>query len=280
MRERVADALAIVAARRRAGRSWRACGGARSVCTATRLERAPDLLLELALVDGYSPSCLRSDGAGAAIRRLAPAEHGAGQGQRHERRAPPRRRARCSPGRAIRGAGDLGTCDIVDVVPTLLALVGLADARRARRRPRAFARSRRDAALRAGSRAAADAGAAGRTMPAAERRSRRGWRRSATWRRRADAGRARHRGSVPGVAGLAGAGRHLADGLRSRGPHGRARHLRILARGCSRAPGCGRRAGRRRAAGAARGDACGASASTWSTRTTTRPRSPGWSRRG
>src|SRR6185503_15172204 len=44
------------------------------------VEGAPDLLLQLADVDGYSPSCLRSAGPGPALRRLAPSEYGAGKG--------------------------------------------------------------------------------------------------------------------------------------------------------------------------------------------------------
>src|SRR5262249_34218829 len=42
---------------------------------------APALLLEFARVGGYSPSCLRSDGPGAAVRRLAPHEHAGGKGR-------------------------------------------------------------------------------------------------------------------------------------------------------------------------------------------------------
>jgi len=38
-------------------------------------------VLELALVDGYSRSCLPSAGPGPALRRLAPAEHGGGKGR-------------------------------------------------------------------------------------------------------------------------------------------------------------------------------------------------------
>lgn len=84
---------------------------------------APDLLLELALVDGYSPSCLRSDGPGPALRRLAPAEHGAGKGSGmnggHRRDG---MFAFAGPG--VPAAGDVGTADITDVLPTLLALSG------------------------------------------------------------------------------------------------------------------------------------------------------------
>jgi predicted AlkP superfamily phosphohydrolase/phosphomutase len=87
-------------------------------------ERAPDLLLELAMPDGYSQSCLRSAGAGPALRRLGTAEHGAGKGAglngSHRRDglfilAGPGVR----PGASVRA-------DIVDVLPTLLALAGMA----------------------------------------------------------------------------------------------------------------------------------------------------------
>ena len=87
------------------------------------VEGAPDLLLELALVDGYSPSCLRSDGPGPALRRLAPAEHGAGKGSgmngAHRRDG---MFALAGPG--VPAAGDVGTAGITDVLPTLLALCG------------------------------------------------------------------------------------------------------------------------------------------------------------
>src|SRR5436305_1229299 len=52
---------------------------------------APDLLLELARVDGYTPSCLRSGGPGPAIRRLAPHAHGGGQGSGMDGSPPPPR---------------------------------------------------------------------------------------------------------------------------------------------------------------------------------------------
>ncbi len=85
---------------------------------------APDLLLEPALVDGYSPSCLRSDGPGPALRRLARAEYGAGKGSgmngAHRRDG-----MMLFAGGDVPPAGRLGGADIVDVLPTLLALAGL-----------------------------------------------------------------------------------------------------------------------------------------------------------
>jgi len=85
--------------------------------------RAPDLVLELALVDGYSPSCLRSVGPGPALRRLAPAEHGGGKG-RGMNGAHRRDGLFILAGAGVRRAGELGPADIVDVAPTVLALAG------------------------------------------------------------------------------------------------------------------------------------------------------------
>ena len=88
------------------------------------VERAPDLLLELATVDGYSYSCLRSDGPGPALRRLAPQEYGAGKGAglngSHRRDG-----LFVLAGPGVTPAGALPSADIVDVLPTLLPLAGL-----------------------------------------------------------------------------------------------------------------------------------------------------------
>jgi predicted AlkP superfamily phosphohydrolase/phosphomutase len=124
MRARVIEALA----------SWRHADGRPVVAHVWRREdvlhgdavtQAPDLLLELALVDGYSPSCLRSATPGPSIRRLAPHEHGAGKGAgmngAHRRDGVI---AMAGPG--VHAIGDLGACDVVDVVPTLLAAIGSA----------------------------------------------------------------------------------------------------------------------------------------------------------
>jgi predicted AlkP superfamily phosphohydrolase/phosphomutase len=123
VRERVVDAL----------ESWRHADGRPVVQRAWRreevlhgpeTERAPDLMLELALLDGYSPSCLRSATPGPSIRRLDPAEHGAGKGAgmngAHRRDG-----LIVLAGEGVRRIGDLGTLDIVDVVPTALAATGL-----------------------------------------------------------------------------------------------------------------------------------------------------------
>ena len=122
MRARVVEALA----------SWRHADGRpvvervwrrEDVLHGDAVEQAPDLLLELALVDGYSPSCLRSATPGPSIRRLVPHEHGAGKGAgmngAHRRDGVI---AMAGPG--VRAIGDLGACDVVDVVPTLLAAIG------------------------------------------------------------------------------------------------------------------------------------------------------------
>lgn len=84
----------------------------------------PDLLLEPALVDGYGPSCLRSDGPGPALRRLVPSEYGAGKGSGmnggHRRDG-----MMLFAGDGVPSTGRLSAADIVDVLPTLMALSGL-----------------------------------------------------------------------------------------------------------------------------------------------------------
>jgi predicted AlkP superfamily phosphohydrolase/phosphomutase len=88
-------------------------------------EHAPDLLLELASVDGYRPSVLHSDGPGPSLRRLAPHEHGAGKmagmNGAHDREG-----VFVAAGSGVRAAGPVGRREIVDVLPTLLALAGAA----------------------------------------------------------------------------------------------------------------------------------------------------------
>ena len=122
-RERVATALA----------SWRDADGRTVVERVWRREdvyagpfttRAPDLLLELAAVDGYSASCLRSPGPGPALRRLRPEEHGGGKG-RGMNGAHRREGLFVLAGAGVRPAGALPAADIVDVLPTLLSLAGL-----------------------------------------------------------------------------------------------------------------------------------------------------------
>src|SRR5438477_231627 len=86
---------------------------------------APDLLVELARTDGYTASCLRSGGPGPALRRLAPHEYGSGKGSgmngSHRRHG-----LVVLAGRDVRAAGEIPAVEILDVVPTLLALGGLA----------------------------------------------------------------------------------------------------------------------------------------------------------
>ena len=76
------------------------------------------------MVDGYSYSCLRSDGPGPALRRLAPQEYGAGKGAglngSHRRDG-----LFVLAGPGVTPAGALPSADIVDVLPTLLPLAGL-----------------------------------------------------------------------------------------------------------------------------------------------------------
>ncbi|MCW5891936.1 MAG: alkaline phosphatase family protein [bacterium] len=112
---------------------WRDAAGAPVVARVWRreeiydgpaTERAPDLLLEPAWHRGYRPSCLRSAGPGPALRRLSPAEYGAGKDAgtsgTHRREG---LFALAGPG--VNGRGRLAAADVVDVLPTLLPLVGL-----------------------------------------------------------------------------------------------------------------------------------------------------------
>jgi predicted AlkP superfamily phosphohydrolase/phosphomutase len=84
----------------------------------------PDLLLELAEIDGYTPSCLRSDGFGPSVRRLARAEYGGGRGSgmngSHRRDG-----MFLFAGPGVQRAGRIARADITDVLPTLLTLAGL-----------------------------------------------------------------------------------------------------------------------------------------------------------
>jgi len=110
---RDADGLPVVA------RTWRR----EELYSGPATERAPDLLLELEAPGGYSPSCLRSPGPGPALRRLPPAQHGAGKGSglngAHRRDG-----LFVFSGAGVRRAGGQPAADIVDIMPTLLALAG------------------------------------------------------------------------------------------------------------------------------------------------------------
>lgn len=122
VRTRVIDAL----------RTWRYADGAPVVervwcredlyhgpCTAD----APDLLLELALVDGYSPSCVRSGAPGPSVRQLSPDEFDAGKGAgmngAHRRDG-----MFLFAGHGVQARGSVATAEITDMLPTLLALAG------------------------------------------------------------------------------------------------------------------------------------------------------------
>jgi predicted AlkP superfamily phosphohydrolase/phosphomutase len=122
-RERVVAALA----------SWRHADGSPVIERVRRREevyagphvgRAPDLLLELAPVAGYSPSCLRSGGPGPDVVRLLPSEHAGGKG-RGMNGAHRRDGLFVVAGAGVRAAGECAPAEIVDVLPTLLALAGL-----------------------------------------------------------------------------------------------------------------------------------------------------------
>ncbi len=83
------------------------------------VERAPDIILELALEDGYSYSCLRSRG-GPALRRIAPEEHLGGK----ERGMNGNHRPVGVLFLSSRSAA--GAAHIQDVAPTVLAALDVA----------------------------------------------------------------------------------------------------------------------------------------------------------
>jgi predicted AlkP superfamily phosphohydrolase/phosphomutase len=87
------------------------------------VEDAPDLILDLALVDGYSPTLLPSVRAapGQTWRRLDPAEHMGGKGLGMNGAHRPEGVWILS-GRGVRAVE--GPADIVDLAPTLLHLLG------------------------------------------------------------------------------------------------------------------------------------------------------------
>ncbi|HXJ33862.1 MAG TPA: hypothetical protein VMS22_07445, partial [Candidatus Eisenbacteria bacterium] len=112
--------------------SWRYDDGRPVVARAWRREeilsgpfvdRAPDVLVDLALVEGYSPSCLRSGGAGPAIRTLDRRGHGAGKGAGMNGAHRPDGLFVLA-GDGVR-AGALARCHVTDAVPTLLAAAGV-----------------------------------------------------------------------------------------------------------------------------------------------------------
>lgn len=88
------------------------------------MEAAPDLLLEFSPVRGYSPSVLRSPGAGPALERLDPGRFGAGKGAgmngAHRRDG-----LVAVTGGRVAARGTLARREIVDVTPTVLALAGV-----------------------------------------------------------------------------------------------------------------------------------------------------------
>jgi len=115
-------------------RAWRR----EEVLAGPYVERAPDVLVELALVDGYSPSCLRSGGAGPPVRRLAAHEHGAGRGAGMGGAHRPDGLLVLA-GDGVRPVGEIEACHVTDVVPTLLAAAGVAVPRGLDGSPRASA---------------------------------------------------------------------------------------------------------------------------------------------
>jgi predicted AlkP superfamily phosphohydrolase/phosphomutase len=85
---------------------------------------APDILLELALENGYAYTCLSSQGrAGPAVRTLTPAERvGAKGGSMNGSHRPDGVLIMAGPG--VRAAGEIAGAHLRDVAPTVLALLG------------------------------------------------------------------------------------------------------------------------------------------------------------
>jgi predicted AlkP superfamily phosphohydrolase/phosphomutase len=121
-RARVAAALAAwrdEQGRAVVGRVWRR----EEVMHGPFTNGAPDLLLELAAADGYTPSCLRSDGPGPELRRLERSEWGGGKGRgMNGAHRPDGLVVLAGPG--VAPTGELPPAHVVDVAPTLLALSG------------------------------------------------------------------------------------------------------------------------------------------------------------
>lgn len=93
------------------------------VCWGPAEENAPDLLLEIAEVDGYRPSCVRSGDPGPTVEPLPRERWGGGKGSgmsgSHRRDG-----LFVLAGPAVRRGGRLPAAAITDVLPTVLALVG------------------------------------------------------------------------------------------------------------------------------------------------------------
>jgi len=126
------ERVAVLARVEEALRSWRDADGApvlsriwrrEEVYAGPYTEEAPDLLLEAALRDGYSPSWLRSHEPGPTVRPLRPHEMAAGKGagMNGAHRADG---LYLLAGPDVRRLGRSGDRPIVDVAPTLLALAG------------------------------------------------------------------------------------------------------------------------------------------------------------
>jgi predicted AlkP superfamily phosphohydrolase/phosphomutase len=88
------------------------------------VEAAPDLMVEPALHEGYRPSVVHAVGCGPSLRRLAPAEHGAGKNAGMNGTHRPEG-ILVLAGAGVRDAGPLGDAHVTDVMPTLVALAGV-----------------------------------------------------------------------------------------------------------------------------------------------------------
>ena len=234
------------------------------------VERAPDLLLELATLGGYSyvVPAERRPRTGAATPRAA--EHGAGKGSRPERLAPARRHV--PPRRPGRAAGRRAAQRRHRRRPADAAGAGRPAAAAAASTARRSRRARAGAAVERRIRSRSHGHRRRRTARRRAARSRPGSRASATWSRRRDAHRARHRRTVSRAARLAGAGVAPRARPAAARPRRARRELRGGAGRASRpAPRTPR--ARRGAARAAVARRAAASASRCCTRTTTRRRS-------
>jgi predicted AlkP superfamily phosphohydrolase/phosphomutase len=123
VRERVVEAL----------RTWRDGAGRPVIARVWRREQAysgpfvdeaPDVMVEPVLVDGYSPSWLRSTSLGPAITELGPRDFAAGKGAGMNGAHRPEG-VFALAGPSVRALGACAPRAIADVAPTLLALAGL-----------------------------------------------------------------------------------------------------------------------------------------------------------
>jgi predicted AlkP superfamily phosphohydrolase/phosphomutase len=89
------------------------------------VDEAPDVILELALDEGYAYTCQSSGGRpGPALRRLSPGEYAGAKGQSMNGSHRPEG-ILIMAGEGVRAGRSLNGASLMDVAPTVLALLGL-----------------------------------------------------------------------------------------------------------------------------------------------------------